>query len=107
MTSFASNRRAKHGAIRLDVAFRYATRIALAALVGSAFTACLAEPMSIHATANPQIEVSLLFEHDGCRVYRFSDGARPVYYTDCRGSTAWQVSCGRNCTMPVMVSTAR
>lgn len=37
---------------------------------------------------NPTYEVQYLFEHDGCRVYRFQDGATWVYFTNCRGETA-------------------
>jgi hypothetical protein len=29
-------------------------------------------------------KVEFLFEHDGCKVYRFNDG-RTVYFSDCRG----------------------
>lgn len=41
---------------------------------------------------DPQVEdlrLVLLFEHDGCKVYRFNDGLREVYYSDCRGQTSW------------------
>ena len=41
------------------------------------------------------IEVELIIEHNGCRVYRFYDG-RKVYYTDC-SSTTYQYDCGKNC----------
>ncbi len=46
---------------------------------------CLNKPVSTTATNNPELNLNLLFEHDGCKVYRFYDG-RSVYYTDCRGS---------------------
>lgn len=46
-------------------------------------------------TDNQNIKVQLLFEHDGCKVYRFYD-ARWVYYTDCSGSTAWLEKQGKN-----------
>ena len=68
---------------------------------------CAAEAVQISATENRDIATELLFTHDGCRIYRFHDGAMPVYSADCRGpaSTAWNVSCGRNCTRPMTVST--
>jgi hypothetical protein len=97
------------GPVRRNGAIRHATTIrSLVALsfIVALMTGCLATPMSVHQTANPQIDVSLLFEHDGCRVYRFVD-VRPVYYTDCRGSAAWEQSCGRNCSYPVTVITTR
>jgi hypothetical protein len=33
---------------------------------------------------NGGFEIEFLFEHDGCKVYRFLDG-RMVYFSDCRG----------------------
>ncbi len=37
---------------------------------------------SIETSHKGDFKVELLFEHDGCKVYRFFD-ARYVYYTDC------------------------
>lgn len=102
-----TQRTGEHGS---NGALRYVAklaRIGLVGLLGAATSNCLATPMETRATGNPNIDVSMLFEHDGCRVYRFVDGARAVYYTDCRGATAWEESCGRNCSFPVTVSTAR
>lgn len=36
---------------------------------------------------NKTYEVEYLFEHEGCRVYRFRDFGNWVYYTNCNGST--------------------
>lgn len=54
-------------------------------------------------TNNPNYNVKLLFENDGCKVYRFLDqqSYEYVYYTDCRdnGSTVtsmqWQERRGK------------
>lgn len=35
-------------------------------------------------TQNGNFKVEFLFEHDGCRMYRFKD-VRTVYWSDCRG----------------------
>jgi len=35
---------------------------------------------------NRTYEVSYLFEHDGCKVYRFYDMGNYVYFTNCRGN---------------------
>lgn len=35
-------------------------------------------------THNGDFKVEFLFEHEGCKIYRFSDG-RTVYWADCRG----------------------
>lgn len=32
-----------------------------------------------------EFKVEFLFEHDGCKVYRFMDGRNYIYYSDCRG----------------------
>ena len=34
---------------------------------------------------NKTYEVDYLFEHDGCKVYRFYDRGNYVYFTNCRG----------------------
>lgn len=50
---------------------------------------------------NKDYNVSYLFEHDGCKVYRFMDGSNCVYFTSCRGETSYQqdsVSIIRNTT---------
>ncbi len=35
---------------------------------------------------NKTYEVQYLFEHDGCKVYRFFDYGNYVYFTNCNGS---------------------
>lgn len=34
---------------------------------------------------NPSYRVEYLFEHDGCKVYRFMDMGNYVYFTNCQG----------------------
>ena len=36
---------------------------------------------------NPTYQISYLFEHDGCKVYRFYDNGNMVYFTNCQGET--------------------
>lgn len=36
---------------------------------------------------NKTYQVDYLFEHDGCKVYRFQDNGRYVYFTNCTGET--------------------
>lgn len=67
---------------------------------------CQKSGQSKEKTSNSEFKVTLLFEHDGVKVYRFYDG-RDVYYTDARGQTAWQQSCGKNCSRPVSVETVK
>ena len=58
-------------------------------------------------SSNPGATVELLFEVDGCKVYRFYDkvngnslNASPRYFTKCQNgssSVGWLESCGKNC----------
>jgi hypothetical protein len=48
-------------------------------------------PIEVNITSN-KFQVELLFEHDGCKVYRFNDFGKSVYYTNCQGSTTWQTT---------------
>jgi hypothetical protein len=54
------------------------------------FAACtVQQPIySRPAKNNRDFEVEFLFTHDGCRVYRFQDATRMVYFTNCNGDTA-------------------
>lgn len=70
------------------------------------FAGCQKSGERKEKTSNEQFKVTLLFEHDGVKVYRFYDG-RDVYYTDARGQTAWTESCGKNCSRPVKVETVK
>ena len=69
---------------------------------------CLTDPVSNSSTSNSDVPVSLLFEHDGCRVYRFVDGGHALYYVRCANSagTIELRNCGKNClkqdTAPVL-----
>jgi hypothetical protein len=36
---------------------------------------------------NNTYSVEYLFEHDGCKVYRFMDNSQFVYFTNCKGET--------------------
>ena len=41
-----------------------------------------------HTTNDANFHVELLFEVDGCKVYRFQD-YYSRYFTNCKGSTQW------------------
>lgn len=54
---------------------------------------CERHPQETAETSNAEFHVELLFEHDGCRVYRFWDGGNR-YYTHCPGGqsrTDWDI----------------
>lgn len=44
---------------------------------------CAKDPVSNSKTNNSKFEVSTLFEHDGCKVYRFDDNGNYHYFTNC------------------------
>ncbi len=46
-------------------------------------TGCANAPVSSGSSNNPQVPVDLLFTHDGCSVYRFSDEGYLHYYAVC------------------------
>lgn len=58
-------------------------------------------------TNNSEFDVHLLFEVDGCKVYRFMDYGRERYFSNCNGSVEWTESCGKNCTRDVQVPTTK
>ncbi|WP_217363422.1 DUF4884 domain-containing protein [Pantoea sp. CCBC3-3-1] len=47
---------------------------------------CDKEPESVQM-AGSDFRVGKLFTVDGCTVYRFADGGRNVYFTNCPGQT--------------------
>ena len=52
-------------------------------------TSCVTEqPLTTQPPDNNQTyKVDYLFEHDGCKVYRFYDRGNYVYFTNCKGET--------------------
>ncbi|AHZ84671.1 hypothetical protein Bb109J_c1981 [Bdellovibrio bacteriovorus] len=58
---------------------------------------CTRDPVKTSSTNNPEVPVSLLFEYEGCKVYRFIDG-RPHYYTNCTEAIGtYTENCGKAC----------
>jgi hypothetical protein len=56
-------------------------------IVCSAFLSCSRQiPVSRAIPENNKTyQVDFLFEHDGCKVYRFVDRGNNVYFTNCNG----------------------
>jgi len=81
-------------------------KILLLSVVVIALCGCERPPQERLSSSNPEIPVELLFVHDGCKVYRFNDSDRNVYYTNCRGSTmsSYTQFCGKGCVRTVDVS---
>lgn len=59
----------------------------LTTIVMLSFSSCNSNKPLIRTQAqnNTTYEVAYLFEHDGCKVYRFTDDGRYVYFTNCTG----------------------
>lgn len=57
------------------------------------------------ATDNSAVTLDLLFERDGCAVYRFKDAGHYVYFVRCGDVTTlnwrWSESCGKGCERKV------
>ncbi len=66
-------------------------RIALLLAVCLAAASCKSKitPISTVYTNNPGQTAALLLEVDGCKVYRFRDGDRDVYFTTCKGQAGY------------------
>lgn len=73
------------------------TRLALCLLLLATLAGCQGEAEST-TRAGSDFKVDRLFKVDGCTVYRFHDGSRARYFTNCAGSTQWEESCGKNCS---------
>lgn len=56
-------------------------------IVSCEFFSCMRQiPISkVTPENNKTYKVEFLFEHDGCKVYRFSDYGNFVYFTNCNG----------------------
>jgi hypothetical protein len=77
-----------------------------APLLAIALAGCSAKPISQTDTGNNDLSAALIAVIDGCKIYRFVDGGRTVYFAKCgaAGSTSWERSCGKGCTEHDMVT---
>lgn len=78
--------------------------LAIGALIGFAL-GCQSEPVGRFGTNNAEVPVELLFEHDGCKMFRFYDGGGPHYFAKCPSSSniCHTESCGKGCTREACV----
>ena len=63
----------------------------LLSLLVIVFISCVSirQPVATSAPDNNKAyQVDYLFEHDGCKVYRFNDDGRYVYFTNCTGEVS-------------------
>lgn len=69
------------------------------------FSSCNEEAKEKVVTNNASFNVELLFEIDGCKVYRFMDVGRNRYFSTCQGSVSWNESIGKSAEAGVDVPT--
>lgn len=58
-------------------------------LIALIFASCKREAQQQVQSTNSNFQVELLFEADGCKIYRFFDGGYYRYFTTCKGSVSW------------------
>jgi hypothetical protein len=74
---------------RLTLAF---ANLLLAAVL---FTGCIHDAKE--SVQNESFTVEFLFEQNGCKMYRFKDGGRYIYWSDCQGrvQSAYTIQSGK------------
>ena len=83
-------------------------KIALISLAICPFASCIAPAQKVMDSTNQKVKVELLFEIDGCKVYRFYDGGAVRYFSKCNSSSSigWMESCGKGCQQYVDIQTS-
>lgn len=71
---------------------KFENLLKLALLIGvvTCCFSCKKTPQLMEQSSNSEIKIELLFEKDGCKVYRFYDYGQPIYFTDCRGKVEYE-----------------
>lgn len=84
---------------------KYASIAILLILISILSINCKGDSLQVVKTDNRSFDVELLFEIDGCKVYRFYDEGRSRYFTTCSGSVSWNETHGKNNIHEIDVST--
>lgn len=58
-------------------------KILLVVLIFGFVLGCKESPKPVSVEQASNYEVQKLFEHDGCKVFKFYDGGYPRYFTNC------------------------
>lgn len=67
-------------------------KLVLILIVSLVIFSCVEEPKSSTQIGN--FENEFLFEVEGCKMYRFQDGSRYIYWSDCRGKIQYDYTTG-------------
>ena len=60
---------------------------AIVSIIVFLVAACVQDPVSTSRTNNPNVDIDLMFMHNGCSMYRFPDDGHYVYWTEGCSST--------------------
>ena len=71
---------------RLNNKLRYSLYAVLACVFIS-LTSCKGDAKT--AVQDGDFKIEFLFEKDGCKMYRFKDGGRYIYWSNCNGRTEY------------------
>lgn len=66
-------------------------KLLIVTLIGI-ISGCASEPIETTQSNNGNIRLDLLFEQDGCKMYRFADGGRYIYWSPCSGKTQQDIT---------------
>lgn len=69
-------------------------KIIVLLVIAAVFAGCHGNPQEV--TKNGDFKVEFLFEHDGCKMYRFNDGGQYVYWSNCKGTVEEEVTYNSN-----------
>ncbi|MDL2243697.1 DUF4884 domain-containing protein [Bacteroidales bacterium OttesenSCG-928-J19] len=85
------------------------TKLLLVGCLILTFTSCnIYKPLTqSKADNNETYSVDYLFEHEGCKVYRFMDEGRYVYFTNCTGNVSVATSDSTNYTIQNVINVDR
>lgn len=84
---------------------RKISMVAITLLAVFFLSSCEKEAKEKLSTNNASFNVELLFEIDGCKVYRFKDMSTNRYFTTCQGSVSWNENHGKNNNVDMEVPT--
>lgn len=84
--------------------FVYPLLAAVVAAVCMVVAGCAGNPVGSSPTNNSGFDCEVLFDFDGCRVYRFRDAGRYIYFAKGASDVRWNAQSGK-ATLPMEVQT--
>lgn len=56
------------------------------------FSSCIND--AVETTKHGEFELEFLFEKDSCKMYRFKDGSRYIYWSNCKSKVNYDYTIG-------------